>query len=570
MTCRDGTRLISRIWQPEGEGPWPVLLMRQPYGRAIASTPTLAHPAWYASHGFLVVVQDVRGQGDSEGRFAGFSQEGPDTADTLGWVRQLPGSNGRVGTYGFSYQAFTQLVSGPEEAELPDCLVVAMAGLDERLHWASSGGAHWWSLGMAWGLQLAALACRRRGDRDGWAAIRRSLAAGTFLEEGPGLLARHDPEGMAWRWLQRDPAAAEGWTVHRSHPSLWTRPLLLLGGWHDPHLEGVLDLWQQSRAAGGAPLLRIGAWSHLDWGQGVDALQLAFLRRNLQGAESATESATKTATESTAESQPELLAPIAVEDGRSGQWITWAGVGQGRNSEAAAGGKPLLSWTLEGNALATAGDGGRLDAVPGADEGIGTPDAAAAGSSVWLVHDPWRPVPGRGGHLGLDPGWCVRGDLDRRRDVACFTSQPLAEELVMLTRPRLQLRVAADQPGFDLCAALSVLAADGQVTQLATGVARHRGEGCLLPIPRELTLQPLLLHLHPGERLRLSLAAAAWPQIAVNPGCGAQAWGNSGPDHRVITLTLELAGSRLRLEPLLDACPPGDLPANCGDPFSPP
>ncbi|MFN9931559.1 MAG: CocE/NonD family hydrolase, partial [Cyanobacteriota bacterium] len=43
MPCPDGVRLATRIWQPDpggpaGLGPWPVLLMRQPYGRAIAST----------------------------------------------------------------------------------------------------------------------------------------------------------------------------------------------------------------------------------------------------------------------------------------------------------------------------------------------------------------------------------------------------------------------------------------------------------------------------------------------------------------------------------------------------
>jgi len=57
----DGVRLCSRIWTPAGQGPWPVLVMRQPYGRAIASTITYAHPRWYAGHGYAVVVQDCRG-----------------------------------------------------------------------------------------------------------------------------------------------------------------------------------------------------------------------------------------------------------------------------------------------------------------------------------------------------------------------------------------------------------------------------------------------------------------------------------------------------------------------------
>ena len=174
MPCRDGTRLISRFWSPPvGNGPWPALLMRQPYGRAIASTVTYAHPSWYAAHGFLVVVQDVRGRGDSEGDFRGFGQEAPDGADAVRWVRQLPNCNGRVGTYGFSYQGLSQLLNAAGSPDaLPDCLAPAMAGLDERRHWASEGGAHWWALGLGWGLQLAAQRCARDGDAEGWQAIR--------------------------------------------------------------------------------------------------------------------------------------------------------------------------------------------------------------------------------------------------------------------------------------------------------------------------------------------------------------------------------------------------------------
>ena len=563
MPCRDGTRLMSRIWEPEGAGPWPVLLMRQPYGRAIASTPTLAHPAWWARQGFLVVVQDVRGQGDSEGAFGGFSQEAADSSDCLHWVRQMPGSNGRVGTYGFSYQGFTQLVglADPENSAppaLPDCLVVAMAGLDERLHWASSGGAHWWALGLAWGLQLAALACRRRGEQQAWQAIRRSLENGSFLQEGPDLLSRHDPGGMAWRWLQSDPANPLDWPQHEAAAGLLQRPLLLVGGWHDPHLEGVLDLWQRSQRAGGAPRLRIGAWTHLNWQEGADALHLAFFRQHLQGGPQ----------------DPTLRAPLAVQDPRGGAWLTASPTdtspAETRPSDAALGAP--LRWRLAGDARATAGPGGQL--LPATDAGTSdTGDGEAegdqaGGGTVWLVHDPWRPVPGRGGHLGLDAGVCDRGDLDGRRDVVCFTSAPLERAWQLLGRPRLQLTVQADQPGFDLCAALSVLTAEGGVLQLATGVQRHRGDSCLQAAPREVILQPLLLRLQPGERLRLSLAAAAWPQIAVNPGDGSLPWGGTGPAHRVVTLTLHLAGAVLELEPLTP-CPTRNLPANCGDPSRP-
>ena len=63
LLLRDGVRLISRIWLPNSNGPWPALLMRQPYGREIASTITYAHPNWWASKGYMVIIQDVRGMG---------------------------------------------------------------------------------------------------------------------------------------------------------------------------------------------------------------------------------------------------------------------------------------------------------------------------------------------------------------------------------------------------------------------------------------------------------------------------------------------------------------------------
>ena len=86
LVLRDGVRLVSRIWLPNNNGPWPALLMRQPYGREIASTITYPHPEWWASKGYLVIIQDVRGMGSSEGVFNGFSQEASDTSETVSYT----------------------------------------------------------------------------------------------------------------------------------------------------------------------------------------------------------------------------------------------------------------------------------------------------------------------------------------------------------------------------------------------------------------------------------------------------------------------------------------------------
>ena len=669
MFCRDGTRLVARIWRPAAPGRWPVLLMRQPYGRAIASTVVYAHPSWYARHGFVVVVQDVRGRGDSEGRFGGFAQEAADGADAVRWARRLPWSNGRLGTYGFSYQGLTQLLndaaepqtpdpaapepsspdagspgpsspqaSSPEAGSpettspfascpgpappdldlLPDCLAPAMAGLDERLHWACDGGAHWWGLGLAWALQLAAQGCRRAGDGDGWRRLRRSLESQAFLQEGLELLEQFDPEGMGLDWLRRDAGNPAGWRRHAVAPALLRRPLLLIGGWHDPHLRGVLELWRLARQVGGRPLLRIGAWSHLDWRGGIDRLQLRFFQQHLQnepqgspralppvpGPELAPGPAPASAVPPPSADQAWLDAavPLALQSSVSGEWwqppppaeaalsaeagssadgISPAGAAGSTGGWCGDGGP---SWQLVSAGLAAVcSEEGRLlalESLPRAEAAGGVASEAAiaggeaSGDEVVLVHDPWRPVPGRGGHLSLDAGPCERGDLDARCDVACFTSAPVAAPRRWLCRPVLELQVLADQPGYDLCAALSRLTGAGgpvpaaarRVEQICTGVARFLGSACLEPRWRRVELQPALIELQAGERLRLSLAAAAWPQIAVNPGDGSQPRGGSCSRHRVISLSLRLAGAQLRLEPLLETPSPAPRPTDASSP----
>ena len=226
---------------------------------------------------------------------------------------------------------------------------------------------------------------------------------------------------------------------------------------------------------------------------------------------------------------------------------------------------PRWVWRLASNGLAAVrSDEGRLlpQAVL-ASAGAGlepNPKASPhwepggeAAPPLVLVHDPWRPVPGRGGHLGLDAGVVCREDLDRRADVACFSTAPLSTALLLQGVPRLAIAVAADQPGFDLSAALSLLLPDGRALQISTGTARFLGDHCLLQRRRRVDLQPLLRQVLPGQRLRLSLAAAAWPQVAVNPGDGRQPTGAVGVGHRQISLSFDLNRSRLWLTALFGA-----------------
>ncbi len=108
---RDGVTLYADIYRPESASPLPVILMRLPYDKTAAENVGHIHPLWYARQGYLVVVQDTRGRGMSEGEFYPFISEAADGYDTIEWASGLPGSNGKVGMYGFSYVGAAQMLA---------------------------------------------------------------------------------------------------------------------------------------------------------------------------------------------------------------------------------------------------------------------------------------------------------------------------------------------------------------------------------------------------------------------------------------------------------------------------
>ena len=147
-------------------GPHPTLLMRQPYGRDIASTVVYAHPVWFARHGYNVVIQDVRGRGDSEGEFYPFRNEARDGAETIAWLRTRPESNGRIGMYGFSYQGMTQLLAAAEQPEGLVCIAPGMTACDLYHGWFYHHGALRLASTLGWGLQMLKADARRMRLRE--------------------------------------------------------------------------------------------------------------------------------------------------------------------------------------------------------------------------------------------------------------------------------------------------------------------------------------------------------------------------------------------------------------------
>ena len=98
VPMRDGIRLATNIYLPEGEGPWPVVLTRTPYNKNGADRSARL----YNERGYALVSQDVRGRYESEGLDQPFEVDMPDGYDTVEWIAAQDFSNGRIGIFGTS------------------------------------------------------------------------------------------------------------------------------------------------------------------------------------------------------------------------------------------------------------------------------------------------------------------------------------------------------------------------------------------------------------------------------------------------------------------------------------
>lgn len=269
MYTRDGVRLDADIYRPDTDGEFPVLLMRQPYGRAIASTVVYAHPTWYAAHGYIVVIQDVRGRGTSEGEFKLFVNEIADGEDTVNWAAKLLGSNGKVGMYGFSYQGMTQLYAASAKPSALTTICPAMIGYDLYTDWAYEGGAFCLQTNLAWAIQLATETARLQGDKTAYQAL---FAASRNLPlNNPEILNNLAPESFYHEWLAHpQPDAYWEQLSPKSHLQAVDLPMFHIGGWFDTYLRGTLHLYQDMAARSTKPQhLLVGPWAHLPWGRKV-------------------------------------------------------------------------------------------------------------------------------------------------------------------------------------------------------------------------------------------------------------------------------------------------------------
>lgn len=512
VPMRDGTTLMADIYRPSGDGPFPVLVSRTPYGKQILRD-TLLDFKTMVRAGYVLVQQDVRGSNASEGAWEPLVHERSDGYDTIEWAAALPYSNGKVGMFGGSYLGSTQWTAAISGAPSLAALAPAITWSDPEDGVTFRGGAvelgmsFWWGIGQAIGQAF------RQGLPVEEAMARAGEAIRTFdnvVPEGfwglpsaalPALASLGQPDLGVARALA-DPSASEDSRVS-SHYAELALPSLNFGGWYDCFAQGTLDNYAGMRAHGSPARLVMGPYAHTTmmfaWTGGqVGEINFGALAQS-PGGQSYT-AITQQWYDHWLKGEP------ATPAHESGVLIFVMGTNEWRHEP---------DWPLE-----------RARDTPlylTDDASLSwTASTSPEGESSY-VYDPADPVITRGGNLSFAPefpgGPFDQRDVEARDDVLVFTTEPLDADLEITGRVRATIFAATDGPSTDWVARLCAVDEAGVSRNLVDGITRvHTEPGRVDEVDIDLWSTSVVVRA--GHRLRVHVTSSSFPRWDRNLNTG--------------------------------------------------
>ncbi len=529
VPMRDGVKLATDIYRPAKQsvplpGRFPVLVDRSPYNKSGIRKEGI----FFAQHGYIVVAQDCRGRFASQGQFYPLLNEGKDGYDAIEWSAAQPWSNGKVGTVGASYGAWTQYTAA---MLAPPHLVAMFPVVGGSQFFPYPGGVP--SMNMSqWILYMA----QTSQQAENLPKVRSELTE-TFNNPNPWLKLPPAQRGEIFKPLPLYEKIFRDMYKHATLDSYWKQqdfypagyyrqfkdvPMFFISGWYDGTVGGVIENFMQlSKIQTSPKKLMIGPWPHAtgnsncgeaDFGlsAAVDeqALELDWFNHWMRGA------------------------PLHIIDSAP---IHIFRMGGGVEGELKAGKiKPGGEW-LSLNEWPPAGT--RAVQFYLQPQGLLRTSSSGNEESSSLEDDPSDPVPTRGGHFHAE---CVQNQaaLEKRADVLTFTTQPLITPISIAGDVKAQLWISSTAPDTDFVAKLSDVYPDGYSMIIAEGQirARYRNGMNNLTLMAPETVYRLALDLgptsnlfEPGHRIRLDISSTDFPRLEPNPNTAAppEQWTNT-------------------------------------------
>jgi hypothetical protein len=534
VPMRDGVKLKTHVLLPRGVERAPIVLMRNPYPRDILFTFSCSV---FAHYGLGCVVQDVRGQRESEGEWEPLIHEVDDGEDTLAWLDAQPWAES-IALYGQSYLAGTALAASTNLPPKVKTLVLAVFGTDLRPV-VSERGLFPHELVTAWASYMPG----RERPADAQRSFQQALAHRPHLTCDE--VAFGGKKDWYRSWLAAALPSAPVWQLpsnlrFQAVPPRIQVPVLYVEGFDDPFLLAGLDTFQRLGSRERSHLVLLPT-SHVGLqpgdvemkaaeGQYLWKLPVPWLLHHLKGA------------------------PLPFP--ASG--VTSYGRGVDAPVHRPSWPPPTddQDYILQPRAA--------LDA-PCSQRALG--GAAGAVTPVSYRYNPLRPWPSEGGARGLGMKALVAGTLTpgpvrqtwdcSRGDVLRFVSEPLAHARRIAGRMQVRLSVKSTAKDTAFYAKLVDVDARGNAVHVTDGAATLR-----LPTARdvdwvpyepgttrevELDLLPTEWVLQPGHRFGVWVSSSNWPALSAHTNTETPWFEAKEP--LLATQTVELGGpSVLRLK----------------------
>lgn len=565
IRTRDGIHLATDIYVPaQGEGPFPVVLERTPYGKrkpsrselgvgSDAPIPREALAEDFCKAGYILAYQDCRGRHGSEGRFTKYVAEGPDGYDTIAWINAQPWCSGKIGTIGLSYAAHTQLAAACLSPPGLAGMILDSGGFSNAHRCGIRQGGAFELKQATWAWNYA-----QDGRADDDDQVREALAAEDvklWFKRMPWSTGnsplRWDPEyesylldqwqhGVFDEYWKKVGLYAAGY--YRDIPDI---PIMLMSSWYDVYVPSTFENYAGLRGRTHEPQVIMGPWTHgnrtktvfgdVDFGpqatfdgnvaESWTAFRIACFDQWLKGE---------------APARDERPVRLFLMGGGSGRRTSQGHLDHGGCWVEA------LEWPLPA-ARPTDFHLHRSGA-------LSTERPTDVDARLTYDFDPRIPVPTIGGALTSGRpvfeggahdqresaqffGCTTPGlPLSSRQDVLMFETAPLSEAVAVVGPIMVELWVSSDAPDTDFTAKLidvhppSDDYPTGFAMNLSDGIFRCRyreswekptmmDPGEIVPIRVELFATANLFKA--GHRIRLDISSSNFPKFDVNPNTGA-------------------------------------------------
>lgn len=513
----DGDSLATDIFLPEGEGPFPVILLRTPYSKSQRQ-----FGDFFNAQGYAFVVQDVRGKFQSSGQFRAWIDEKLDGYETLNWIEEQSWCDGNIGFLGSSYSGYAAMQVAPLKHPALKA-IVNNSGPGDLYTVIFPGGAFHNTAILPWTTAFTQNKTVNFPPYKSGLSIS-DLTSYRSLNDG---MQKNGYDGVFWNYLINHQQKDAYWDqVNLLEPASIDLPILHVTGWYDFIGTSALDSYlsivegQQARNLPVNQELVVGPWIHdamingqtqvgeVDFGESVKVGLTAhykqatnFFNKYLKGGSG----------------KPAVNGVEFFEVG-SDKWFrqeSWP------ETEA---------WNLylssKSGANGVEGDGRLIEAKAKKslkDEFIFNPKKAIPTLGGANIHFPF---------FGPIQGIKDQTALEKRKDMLIYTTEALKEDVRIFGKMKAQLFVSTSALDADFTAKIVEVTPDGKANIIQEGIRRlslaktYQNKVEVKPntmTELEIDMGYISMRIAAGSKIRIEISSSNFPKYVLNPGTGEDA-----------------------------------------------